>query len=177
MKTKRKKTYTFYSHDFLPPLMDAKTRILVVGSFSSSINRNKHGYYNQKGNYMLPLLGSVCELNNQSFEDKDFLEYGIGFYDIVQNCYAPGSFADSDILDPVVDRNLFRIINEKTIEAVVVTGKLAWTLFCENARLIKDNKIIVRIPSTSNTNNHYRKPDWESVVTLLKKIIMLGANE
>lgn len=165
-------TYKRYTHDKLKPLYNANTQILIVGSFPSSIEDENRDYYNDSNNCMKDILKKVCDIDtNESIQSSSFLEFGIGFCDIIQSCFAQPNFQDKDIVSPVINNDVIKIANEENIKVIVVTGKLAWKLFCSVAHSIKKNKIIYKIPSTSGLSIRYKKIDTDAIISTLKLFI------
>ncbi len=168
--TKGGGVYRRYTHEDLKPEYNKDTRILIVGSFSP----NAEGYYQDPTNCMRKLLAKACGMDeNTDMKSANFLQFGIGFFDIIQNCYATEGFKDSEILEPAINPELFNAINNKEnkIEIVVVTGQLAWKLFCEKANLLNTGKIIYKIPSTSGYAKRYGLIDEDSIIKTLKWFI------
>lgn len=171
------KLYRYYAHDALVPKYDKDTRILVVGSFPSCIGSDNPDYYRDSNNCMMKLLGKACGIEEKGrIASDEFLKYGIGFFDIIESCYSLPSFKDNEIVAPSINAELFKVINSKgsNIKVIIVTGQLAWRLFCEKASLINGDKIIYKIPSTSGLSVRYGRIKIGEIADAIRSFIKKG---
>lgn len=84
----------------LPPVTDAHTRVLILGSFPGEASLRAAQYYAHPQNHFWLLLGRVLglSLKELAYETRlrTLLEHGIGVWDVIESCRRQGSL-DSDI--------------------------------------------------------------------------------
>lgn len=87
-----------------PPLVDERSRILILGSMPGVASLEAHQYYGNPRNYMWRLLYSLLAdgVPDERYEDRlSFaLRHGIALWDVFASCVRKGSL-DSDIRDAV----------------------------------------------------------------------------
>lgn len=90
-------------HSF-PPVVDERSRVLVLGSMPGVKSLQAHQYYGNERNYMWRILyGLFAEREpDAAYEDRlaFALRHGIALWDTIAACDRPGSL-DSDIKDAV----------------------------------------------------------------------------
>ena len=88
----------------LPPIVDARTRVLVLGSFPGEASLAARQYYAHPRNHFWPILGEVLSepLATLPYPERlaRLLERGVGLWDVIIACRRPGSL-DAAIRDPV----------------------------------------------------------------------------
>jgi double-stranded uracil-DNA glycosylase len=98
----------------LPPIIDDKTEVLILGTLPSDVSLAKGQYYAKPSNDFWKLIGQVVKQNivTLSYERRveTLKDHGIGLWDIYHYCVRPGSM-DKDITEP--ELNDFRTL--KTI--------------------------------------------------------------
>jgi len=86
----------------LPPLIDDKTEILILGSLPSDVSLAKGQYYANPSNDFWKLIGQVLNQNVVTLAYEHRIEtlkkFGVGLWDIYHHCIRPGSM-DKDITD------------------------------------------------------------------------------
>ena len=102
----------------LPPLVDARTRVLVLGSFPGVASLAAHQYYGHPRNHFWPVMAQVFQAllgsaaypeSTNSYQKNDLgvplayaercawlLAHGVGLWDVYAACQRPGSL-DADI--------------------------------------------------------------------------------
>lgn len=84
----------------LPPVTDAHTRVLILGSFPGEASLRVAQYYAHPQNHFWPLMGHILglPLKELTYETRlrILLEHGIGVWDVIESCRRRGSL-DSDI--------------------------------------------------------------------------------
>lgn len=169
--SKNSGVYRYYRHDNLDPICDENTHILIVGSFPPCINDENPDYYKDSTNCMKDILKKACGISSADNVDAGFFkDHGIGFFDIVDSCYT-SDFRDSHIIAPVINDQLIKAINKNDIKVIVVTGNLAWKLFCKIAHSLKQTKIIYKIPSTSGRSRQFDRINVDEIASTLKLFI------
>jgi len=85
------------------PVIDAGTRVLVLGSFPSTASLAARQYYGHPRNQFWPILGAVLNepLAQLAYRDRleRLLARGVGLWDVYAACRRSGSL-DSQILEP-----------------------------------------------------------------------------
>ena len=139
------------THPF-PPLYDAESKVLILGSFPSVKSREQMFFYGHPQNRFWKVLAAVCEQEVPcSVEEKKslLLENRIAVWDVIASCDIEGS-ADSTIRN-VVPNDVERILNTADIEHIFVNGKTAEKYY---NRFLRDclGRQAVCLPSTSPAN-------------------------
>ncbi|MFD0674174.1 DNA-deoxyinosine glycosylase [Cohnella sp. GCM10027633] len=90
-------------HSF-PPVIDERSRVLVLGSMPGAASLKAHQYYGNERNYMWRVLYGLFEGRepDEAYEDRlaFALRNGVALWDTIAACDRPGSL-DSDIKDAV----------------------------------------------------------------------------
>ena len=86
-----------------PPVIDARIRTLILGSFPSVASLGKAQYYGHPQNHFWRLVGAVIAepLPEMAYDERlrTLLNHRIGLWDIIGTCRREGSL-DSSIRDP-----------------------------------------------------------------------------
>lgn len=133
-----------------PPLVDGRSRILIVGSMPSVGSLEAGQYYGSKVNIMWPMLFDVFGV---SFIDeyegrKAFLfENGLAMWDAAYSCHRQGSL-DSNMKNIELNDFLGLFESHPSIERVLCNGGTAYRLY---QKAIKGGGGIegIQMPSTS----------------------------
>ena len=78
----------------IPPVYDANSRILVLGSFPSVKSREQQFFYGHKQNRFWKVLADLCgEPVPETIEEKKamLLAHHIAIWDVIQSCDIKGS--------------------------------------------------------------------------------------
>ena len=136
----------------IPPLYDAESRILVLGSFPSIKSREAEFFYGHPQNRywkVMPFL--LGEPLPETIEEKAAMmhRHHIAMWDTIGSCTITGS-SDSSITD-VVPNDLSVILKAAHIEAIFTNGAKSTDLY--NKLLYPVTGIRpVKVPSTSHAN-------------------------
>lgn len=136
----------------IPPVFDADSRILILGSFPSVRSREEGFFYGHPRNRFWAVLSRLLEepLPATVEEKKAFLlRSRIALWDVIQSCTLTGS-SDSSIRD-VIPNDLSEIFSAADIRAVFVNGRTAEKLF-RTWIAPKTGTGCVPLPSTSPAN-------------------------
>lgn len=121
--------YEHLSHGF-DPVYDARSRVLVLGSFPSALSRANDFYYGNPQNRFWRVVAACegCEVP-QSIDEKRrmLLDHGIALWDVIAECDIKGS-SDASIKNVVATR-VERVLEEAPIEAVICNGACAGRLY------------------------------------------------
>ena len=136
----------------IAPVYDARSRILILGSFPSVKSREAMFFYSHPRNRFWKVLAAVLECPvPTTVEEKRrlLLDNGIALWDVIASCEITGS-ADSSIRN-VVPNDLRPILEQADIKTIFVNGKNAEKYF----RMYQEPALgrpAVCLPSTSPAN-------------------------
>ena len=138
-------------HPF-PPLFDAQSRVLILGSFPSVRSREQRFFYGHPQSRFWPMLAAVYgEPVPVSVPEKRalVLRHGLALWDVIASCEIEGS-SDASIRS-VVPNDLGRIFDACDIRLVCCNGTRSHQLY---GRTIEPhvNRPAVCLPSTSPAN-------------------------
>ncbi len=148
----------------LPPVFDAHTRLLVLGSFPSAASLNAQQYYAHPRNLFWPMVGSLLGLSLAPLHYAQRLELvkgkGLGIWDVYGQCQRYGSL-DAAIRNAVVN-DLEKLV------AVMPRLKLIAHNGRESAKVMRVTAAlgveVVCLPSTSPANasvsKTYKEAAW-----------------
>ena len=156
-------------HPF-PPVYDAESRILILGSFPSVASRTQEFYYAHPRNRFWPLLAALLNTPEpHTIEEKKqmLLRNHIALYDAVTACTITGS-ADADI-QSIVPADLNGIFRAAPIQTVFANGSKAYEVCTKRIGIPA-----IKLPSTSPANARFRFEDmleaWKQILLKLKAL-------
>ena len=136
----------------IPPLFDAHSQILILGSFPSVRSRETAFFYGHPQNRFWPLIAKMtrCDVP-QTVEDKKqlILRHHLALWDVIASCDIEGS-SDCSIKN-VIPNDLSVILRHAPIRLIAVNGKTAQKYYLKF--ILPDfgqNPIL--LPSTSPAN-------------------------
>lgn len=138
-------------HPF-PPLYNADSRILILGSFPSVKSREQKFFYGHPKNRFWTVLSSVFgEPIPETVEDKKAFLYksGVALWDVIASCDIEGS-SDSSIKN-VVPNDICGILNGSSVNRIFTNGKTAQKYY-DRFTADKTKISAVCLPSTSPAN-------------------------
>jgi TDG/mug DNA glycosylase family protein len=144
------------SHGF-PPLYDAGSAILILGSFPSVRSREERFFYAHPQNRFWRVVAEAYEEKTPgSIEEKKalILKHRLALYDVIESCSVSGS-SDASILD-VTPADLREI--KAPIRKILLNGKKAAALFERYAEAPAGVQVVA-LPSTSPANAAYSLAD------------------
>lgn len=133
-------------HPFAP-VVDAKSRILILGSFPSVASRENQFYYGHPRNRFWPVIAAcVKEDVPVTIEEKRdmLLRHGIALYDAAMSVEITGSMDHN--LRAIVPADLSPILEQAEILQIFANGKKAGDI------LKRQNIPAMVLPSTSPAN-------------------------
>jgi len=132
-----------------PPVTDANTRVLVLGSLPGEASLAAAQYYGNPRNAFWRLMETVLEtrLVPLAYEDRlaALLSRGAGLWDVIAEAERPGSL-DAAIRDPAANDLLALIETLPALRLVAFNGGTAAKL---GSRLIGDRVATLALPSSS----------------------------
>ena len=139
------------NHPF-PPLYDADSEILILGSFPSVKSREQLFFYGHPQNRFWRILASVygCPIPASIEEKKAFLKANhVALWDVIASCEIVGS-SDSSIKNAVAN-DIRPILENTNVRRIFVNGGTAKKLY--DRYILKEIGMeAVQLPSTSPAN-------------------------
>jgi hypoxanthine-DNA glycosylase len=141
----------------LAPIFDARSKILILGTFPSPKSREALFYYAHPQNCFWATLAFVLEKTppapDPAAKTAFLLRNRVAMWDVIHSCAIDGA-SDSSIRDPVF--NEFRpLIEAGDITTIFTTGQKATQLF--NTYCSEEAGMdAVYLPSTSPANRAYQ---------------------
>lgn len=136
----------------IPPLYDAASRVLILGSFPSVKSREAAFFYAHPQNRFWPVLAAVLgeEVPTTVKEKKAMaLRHGVAMWDTVGSCEIVGS-SDASITN-VVPNDLSVILNAADIRTIFCNGGTSYACYKKYCRK-NLGRGAVQLPSTSPAN-------------------------
>ncbi len=123
--------YQRISHGF-EPVFDARSRVLVLGSFPSVLSRENRFYYGNPRNRFWRVMADVLGEAEPAADDLAgkralLLRHGVALWDVVESCEVRGS-SDASIRS-VIPSDVARITDVAPIRAVLCNGGTAARLY------------------------------------------------
>jgi hypoxanthine-DNA glycosylase len=136
-----------YAHPF-PPILNASTRILFLGSFPSIASFEQAFYYAHPRNAFWPIIEEIFDVHLETNEAKKAfcLEKGIGLWDVIASCERSNS-SDTNLKNCIPNDFETLLKNYPNIKALAFTGKRSYDLFLKYYKLLSVEKVL--LPSTS----------------------------
>src|SRR3569833_4408596 len=117
-----------------PPIADAHTRILVLGSLPGQVSLQRQQYYAQPQNAFWKIMGRLFGAGPElPYEDRaqDLIRNGIALWDVCAAAHRPGSLDSAIVHSSVVPNDLAAILaSHPDVGLVCFFGCLAVVLFC-----------------------------------------------
>lgn len=139
------------SHPF-PPLYDAESRILILGSFPSVKSREAMFFYGHPQNRFWRVVSAVlgCDCPHTIEEKQQMLHaHHIALWDAIASCEITGS-SDSSIRE-AVPTDLTPILQTAPIRQIFCNGTASYQLY-GRCQLTRTGREAVKLPSTSPAN-------------------------
>lgn len=136
----------------IPPVFDAGSRVLILGSFPSVKSREAAFFYGHPQNRFWKVTSSVfgVEEPRNTEEKKAFLlQNHLAVWDVIGSCDIEGS-SDSSIRNVTVN-DLGIILETADIRSIFVNGKTAYRYYQKYSQPVTGRPAIC-LPSTSPAN-------------------------
>jgi hypoxanthine-DNA glycosylase len=140
----------------IPPLYDADSRILILGSFPSVKSREQQFYYGHPQNRFWRVMAQVlsCPVPQTIEEKKGMLiSHHIALWDVIASCEIAGS-SDASIRD-AKPNDLSVILEAADITTICTNGAKAHELY-QKYLYPTTGMTAQKLPSTSPANAAYR---------------------
>ncbi|MBU1084435.1 MAG: DNA-deoxyinosine glycosylase [Candidatus Omnitrophota bacterium] len=136
----------------LPPVVDKRTEIIILGSMPGEMSLKKKQYYGHKGNHFWKIITDILgEKDTGVYAERiDLLKkHRIGLWDVIGSCLREGS-RDDRILSPEVNDIPRMVSRAPGIRAILLNGRKAEELF--NKNFSTSGLTVTALPSTSALN-------------------------
>ena len=138
--------------NILPPIVDANTKVLIVGSMPGVQSLEKQQYYGNPRNHFWPIISTLLQVDvPNDYEERIQLirKHKIGLWDVIRHCERKGSL-DSAIKNEVPNdfNKLFQTYPQ--IECILFNGTKAYEVFRKKVGFdILGERDYFKMPSTS----------------------------
>lgn len=136
----------------IPPLYNAQSQTLILGSFPSVKSREARFFYGHPQNRFWRLMALLFDEEvPQTVEEKSrlILRHHLALWDTIHSCTITGS-SDSSIKD-VVPNDLSEILQNSRVDRIFCNGAASYNLY--QKYIYSQNGIqAVKLPSTSPAN-------------------------
>ena len=147
-----------FQHHTIAPVYDARSRVLILGSFPSVKSREAAFFYGHPQNRFWRVLSALTGAPvPQSIPEKQalLLNHGIALWDTIASCEITGS-SDSSIRN-VTPNDLTPILQTAKIRKIYCNGTASWRLY--QKYLLPQTKLPAqKLPSTSPANAAWTLP-------------------
>ena len=138
----------------IPPVFDADSRILILGSFPSVKSRESCFFYGHPQNRCWPMMAALTGEPVPAREDIEakkqiILRHGLALWDTLESCTITGA-SDASIRD-VVPNDIASLLAKAPIEAVFCNGATAYRIYTKYLQPVT-GLAAVKLPSTSPAN-------------------------
>ena len=154
-------------HPF-PPLFNAQSHILILGSFPSVKSREQNFFYGHPQNRFWRVVSAVLQQDTpQTVDEKRafLLQNHIALWDVIASCEIVGS-SDSSIRN-AVPNDLTEILNTADIRQIYVNGGTAAKVYDKYQKPLLGREA-VRLPSTSPANAAWRLAKLTEAWSIIK---------
>ena len=138
--------------NILPPIVDASTKVLIVGSMPSVQSLEKQQYYGNPRNHFWPIISMLLQVevpNDYAERIQLIRAHNIGLWDVISHCERKGSL-DSQIKNEVPNdfHTLFQTYPQ--IECILFNGTKSYDVFRKKVgfQVLGERKYF-KMPSTS----------------------------
>lgn len=155
-----------------PPVVDAATRVLILGSLPGEASLAAGQYYGNPRNAFWRLMERVLDapLVALAYEDRlaALLGRGVGLWDVIAEAERPGSL-DAAIRDPAANDLLALIETLPSLKVVAFNGGTAAKL---GGKLVGDRLPTLALPSSSPAHAartfEQKLEAWRSLASFLQ---------
>lgn len=136
----------------IPPVYDANSRVLILGSFPSVKSREAGFFYGHPQNRFWRVLAAVFEREvplTVAEKKQLLLDNGVALWDVIGSCEIAGS-SDSSIRNVAVN-DVESLLRSAPIRRIYVNGKTAEKYYNRHLRDVLGMEAVC-LPSTSPAN-------------------------
>lgn len=156
----------------LPPSVDNRSRILILGSMPGAASLAAQEYYAHPANRFWPLITKLLKENETPVDYdarlKMLLRHHVALWDAIDTCDRTGSL-DSDIRNAKANDFTTFLRRWPQIRTIGLNGGKAYATFAKANRSLLDRADlrILKLPSTSPANARWRMDDLLSAWSAL----------
>jgi hypoxanthine-DNA glycosylase len=136
----------------LPPIVDANTRVLIVGSMPGVRSLEKQQYYGNERNHFWGIISKLLHVSiPATYEEKIALvqQHQIGLWDVIRTCERKGSL-DATIQNAEVNDFATFFMQYPNIQCILFNGTKAYDVFKKKVGFdALAGKDYFKMPSTS----------------------------
>lgn len=151
----------------LPPIYNADSEVLILGSFPSEESRELGSYYSNKSNSFWNI---ICDFYNESLptnnSEKEAIlrKHHIAVWDMIESCKIAGS-SDKKIKVPEYHKaiEIQALLNQSKIKKIIINGRTLNKIYKKYFKEIAMPSVAVL--STSSANNGrkiQREQEWRN---------------
>ena len=151
-----------------PPLCGESPHILILGTFPSTLSREKGEYYGNPRNQFWRLAFGVFDI---PFEQPDYelkkaviYENGVAVWDVIAACEPEGAL-DSGIHNPVYNTALPAFIKDHRIKNVFFNGNNAYLFYKRGIGTIERNVLPSSSPANAGMPFEKKLRLWKEALT------------
>ena len=155
------------------PIVDARSKLLLLGSMPGEASLQKQEYYGHKGNQFWKIMFHLFNTPFSNQYEKRvalLLRHQIALWDVLESCVRAGS-ADSNILQPIPNQFTPFLQQYPHIKHIVFTSNVAKQLFIKYAGRHEGIQLH-QVPSPSGANAQMGIAEkimhWQLLIDLLK---------
>ena len=151
----------------LPPIIDGKSGILILGSFPSPMSLKQQEYYgNPRNHFWLIMAEMLQEPLPADYESKKrmLLKHGVALWDVLSSCCRNGA-ADAQIEEPEINELESFVRKYSQLKAAFFNGRMAEKIF--KMHYEEFPLPCAYLPSTSPAHARY----WGEKISEWKKIL------
>jgi hypoxanthine-DNA glycosylase len=147
----------------LPPLVDERSRVLILGSFPSEMSLAKQEYYGNPQNHFWPVMEVLFGIDRTApYNDRTsrLLDQGVAVWDVIAECSREGS--GDDRIEREVANPLAGLLSKHPhIGHIAFNGGTAYATARALSPQILSVRVVefARLPSTSPRNARMRLID------------------
>lgn len=141
------------------PIVDANSKVLILGSMPGIKSLNEQQYYAHPQNRFWKLMGQICNIDNLqdlSYKNKlqILLNNKFALWDVIKFCKRKGSL-DSNIQNEVPN-DIEALLNKyKNIQIICLNGNKAYMALKKHFPKLLEKYKCYKMPSTSPANARY----------------------
>lgn len=148
--------YNNVTHTF-GPVYNARSKILILGTFPSVKSRENQFYYGHPQNRFWKVLAALTKSplpEDINGKKKLLLTNGIAVWDVIESCQIAGS-SDSSIRD-VIPNDIGKLLKHTDIRQIFANGQKAYDLYMRYIYPETGGRKPEKLPSTSPANAAFR---------------------
>lgn len=154
-----------------PPIIDANSQVLILGSMPSVVSLDRRQYYGHRQNYFWPMLFTLfAESYAEDYEIKRqlILRHHLALWDVLASCEREGSLDSNIVQESANDFTAF-FAQYPQLHTICFNGSKAYQSFKKYYPQFLQEKNCCTLPSTSPAHTMKREEKlkkWQIICTL-----------